>query len=488
MKRLLAMMLSALLVLTSVTVYADVATPPEAGDTGSGDTGDSGSGDTGDTGSGDTGDSGSGDTGDTGSGDTGDSGSGDTDADKETPAPEKTPTPEETPSPEATPSPTPTPDDTLLKKGSEGDAVTQLQKRLTELGYYTGPITGHFGDNTSKAVKSFQRANNLSADGVVGPKTRAVLNSSNAIPKSEATYDDSDRESSRGSSSSSSIAEYYPIALEVEATPRPTYEYDETQVVVQADGYEIPATVTVPLGQNDEQFPCVVMCHGYGSNRHEAGNGYDILAPLLAKNGIATIRYDYKGCGDSQQDYIDFTFPDAIEEAMLCYEYMTARSDINNMAMGIMGWSMGGGVALLTAGQYDMFDSVLTWAGACYDGTISQEEYETAKSQGYYEATFDWRDPLKQSPAYYESLMALDVEAAVANINAPILAINGTEDTTVPPETAEKIVKASGNPQSETYLLQSADHTFNIFSGDMKVFDELCDVTVEWFVNTLYGA
>ena len=269
---------------------------------------------------------------------------------------------------------------------------------------------------------------------------------------------------------------------------RPTYEYDETQVYVQADGYEIPATVVVPLGKDDEQFPCVVMCHGYGSNRHEAGNGYDILAPLLAEKGIATIRYDYKGCGDSEEDYIDFTFDDAIEEAMLCYEYMTARSDINNMAMGIMGWSMGGGVALLTAGQYDMFDSVLTWAGACYDGSINEEEYETAKSEGYYEATFDWREPLKQSAAYYESMQKLDVEASVANIKAPILAINGTEDTTVPPQTAEKIIKASENKDSEVYLLKGADHTFNIFSGDMTAFDELCEVTVEWFVNTLYGA
>lgn len=241
------------------------------------------------------------------------------------------------------------------------------------------------------------------------------------------------------------------------------------------------------MGQDDEQFPCVVMCHGYGSNRHEAGNAYDLLAPLLAEKGIATIRYDYKGCGDSEEGFIDFTFPDSIEEAMLCYEYMTARSDINSMAMGIMGWSMGGGVALLTAGTYDMFDSVLTWAGVCYDGSISEAEYEAAQSQGYYEATFDWRDPLRQSAAYYESLMALDVEAAAANINAPILAINGTEDTTVPPETAERIIQASSNEHSEVYLLEGADHTFNIFTGDMTAFDELCDVTVKWFEDTLYG-
>ena len=62
------------------------------------------------------------------------------------------------------------------------------------------------------------------------------------------------------------------------------------------------------------------------------------------------------------------------------------------------------------------------------------------------------------------------------------------ETVSVPPQTAEKIIKASENKDSEVYLLKGADHTFNIFSGDMTAFDELCEVTVEWFVNTLYGA
>lgn len=63
----------------------------------------------------------------------------------------------------------------LLRRGSSGTAVTQLQRTLTSRGYYSGPITGYFGRLTETAVIRFQQANGLVADGVVGARTSAAL-------------------------------------------------------------------------------------------------------------------------------------------------------------------------------------------------------------------------------------------------------------------------------------------------------------------------
>ena len=82
-----------------------------------------------------------------------------------------------------TPSPTPP----SLQRGFTGsDAVRAVQRRLKELGYYSGAADGDFGPATEKAVKEFQKANGLSADGKVGEKTLKKMNAKTAISYKEA--------------------------------------------------------------------------------------------------------------------------------------------------------------------------------------------------------------------------------------------------------------------------------------------------------------
>jgi len=62
-----------------------------------------------------------------------------------------------------------------LKRGSHAAAVKTLQMKLTSLGYSTKGIDGIFGPNTEKAVRRFQKAHHLQADGIVGPITKKAL-------------------------------------------------------------------------------------------------------------------------------------------------------------------------------------------------------------------------------------------------------------------------------------------------------------------------
>ena len=65
-----------------------------------------------------------------------------------------------------------------LQIGAKGDAITELQKRLTAEGVYSGPITGYFGPLTSAGVKAYQNKYGISQTGAVGPLTRGKLNAS----------------------------------------------------------------------------------------------------------------------------------------------------------------------------------------------------------------------------------------------------------------------------------------------------------------------
>ncbi|MSR71132.1 MAG: peptidoglycan-binding protein [Candidatus Taylorbacteria bacterium] len=64
----------------------------------------------------------------------------------------------------------------FLGLNSTGEEVTQLQKRLAELGFYSGPVNGRFGHLTEAGLKALQKAHNLTPAGYVGPGTRTILN------------------------------------------------------------------------------------------------------------------------------------------------------------------------------------------------------------------------------------------------------------------------------------------------------------------------
>ena len=63
----------------------------------------------------------------------------------------------------------------VLKQGARGGEVKEVQRRLKNWGYYLGNVDGIYGPATVKAVKSFQKKNGLTADGIVGASTYRAL-------------------------------------------------------------------------------------------------------------------------------------------------------------------------------------------------------------------------------------------------------------------------------------------------------------------------
>jgi len=255
--------------------------------------------------------------------------------------------------------------------------------------------------------------------------------------------------------------------------------------VVMIEGAErtIPATITLPDGPGP--FPFVVMYHGTGSNRHEAGNGYDLLAPRLAEAGIASARFDFAGNGDSTADYRDYTFASGIADGEDVIAHMRSLPQIDDDRLGLLGWSQGGTVALLAAAREGEARSVVTWAGALELGSAFGDLYAEAEKNGFAVMNFEWRTPLNVSLEWFNQARSTDVAAELAGYEGALLAIAGSNDTVVPPATADAIVAAGGGTNKKPLVIDGADHTFNIFSGDMTAFDQLMGETVDWFRSTL---
>lgn len=258
-------------------------------------------------------------------------------------------------------------------------------------------------------------------------------------------------------------------------------------VWIQNKNHKIPAILTLPKKNTDKKYPIVVMNHGTGSNKDEAGNGYKMLSSKLAAQGIASIRFDFIGTGDSETDYIEYNLKTAVSDTNKVIEYAMNLNQINQEKIGLLGWSQGGTVSLLTAASNTRVKTVVTWAGAIdlSEGLITDEGYKKAKENGYSILEFGWRPEVKLALEWYEDVLNTDVLKEFSKSNASILAINGTDDDVVLPENAIKIAKASKNSESKYVLIEDADHTYRIFTGNLEKYTELSDLTVKWFVEKL---
>lgn len=82
----------------------------------------------------------------------------------------------------------------LSKYGSRGDEVRQIQTKLKNWGYYSGSVDGIYGSATLSAVKSFQKKNGLTVDGIAGTKTlqaMGIYNSSSSSSTSSSNVNSS---------------------------------------------------------------------------------------------------------------------------------------------------------------------------------------------------------------------------------------------------------------------------------------------------------
>ena len=282
---------------------------------------------------------------------------------------------------------------------------------------------------------------------------------------------------------------------------KPTYVETVVSIPVAAqDGipaHEIPATLTLPVSASkDAKVPGVVMLHGTGSNRDEAGMGYALAAPRMAADGIATLRIDFMGNGDSTASYRDYNYTSAVIDAKAAADYMAALENGDADKIGVMGWSQGGTDALLAAEAHPgTFQAVVTWSGALelngaslFAGTSFEDAYAQAKKEGFYTMTFDWREPLELGERWFQEVAETNILKVTADIKAPILAINGKDDTTVTPDNAEKIVKAAANADSQLLLVDNCDHTYNVFSGDFTALYQTVDATAAFFQAQLIPA
>ena len=99
------------------------------------------------------------------------------------------------------------------------------------------------------------------------------------------------------------------------------------------------------LPENAKRIVC--MFHGFTGNKTEHNGHYRNLARLLAKKGVASIRMDYHGNGESDGEFYDFSYIDTLDDAKRIIEFAKNIEGIEEVC--ILGFSYGGAIASMVA-------------------------------------------------------------------------------------------------------------------------------------------
>jgi hypothetical protein len=237
-----------------------------------------------------------------------------------------------------------------------------------------------------------------------------------------------------------------------------------------------------PTGEGP--FPAVLMLHGFASQKDEVGNMYERLAAALGERGIASLRIDFRGWGESGGEMADSTVTGMVEDAAAAYEYLREQDFAYNKRIGLIGFSLGGAVSLLSAGQNpDWYDTMViwSWGGSLQEEMLSdfdEEQLSTAEREGEVTVDLGWRK-VTLGEEFFDSLEALDVEAQFLNYPNSLFAVAGSDDF------AAKYLpwymeKAKGDLKA-SYLVEGAGHIYGVLGEDQSMAEKVIRRTAEWF-------
>lgn len=196
----------------------------------------------------------------------------------------------------------------------------------------------------------------------------------------------------------------------------------------------------------------ILSCHGMLSGKD--GVKHTRLAGEAERLGIALLRFDFAGRGESQGNVFDMSYSNAIEDADAAINWLQHQGGTR---VGLFGSSMGGAVALLTAARDERVVAIATLAAVGHPAAIAERypvEADLFKSQGFVESPAG-----RIGRGFFDDAVQHDVVSAVSIVRAPILVMHGTNDEVVPQTDAFDIATAARNATLD--LVDGGDHQFH---------------------------
>jgi len=231
----------------------------------------------------------------------------------------------------------------------------------------------------------------------------------------------------------------------------------------------------LPSGAKTRRVPGVVFFHGFTGDRMESHWIFIKCARALARAGIASLRFDFYGSGESEGEFRAVTLASEISDAQDAVAFFRRQKGIDPSRVGLCGLSLGGCIAACIAQRVRAKAAVL-WSAVAYPAALKRivegilQPVPGARGLVEYDAREVSLRFIGNAPRYKPVNL-------LAAFRGPTLIIHPGEDAHVPLSHAEDLYQAAGAKAKQKVIIPGADHTFTSLAWEREVIAR----TVAWF-------
>lgn len=228
--------------------------------------------------------------------------------------------------------------------------------------------------------------------------------------------------------------------------------------------------------------PGVVFFHGFTGDRMESHWIFVKCSRALAEAGIASLRFDFGGSGESEGEFRKVTLQGEIADAKSAVEFLRRQKGIDPKRLGLLGLSLGGTIAASIAASVKAQVLVL-WASLAHPSQLRTLAERTTRLIPGGDGSREY-SAHEISQRFLENIDKVQPLESIARFKGPTLIIHPEKDEFLALSHPKDYYQATGGGVKEKVIIPGADHTFTSVPWEREVIAR----TVEWFGKYLIAA
>lgn len=235
----------------------------------------------------------------------------------------------------------------------------------------------------------------------------------------------------------------------------------------------------LPVVEPPAPAPAVVMFHGFTGNRMESHWMFVKCSRALAHAGVASLRFDFLGSGESDGEFRLMTLNGELADGRAAVAFLRRERAIDPERIGMIGLSLGGTVAAYLA--LPLKAKALTlWSAVAHPARLGELIKRKARKIPGKPGAFEY-DGRELHPRLIEDVQKVDPIRQIVRYKSPTLIVHPELDEVVPIAHARDFYHAAGTATKELAVIAGADHVYSSIPWENEVIAR----TVRWFVYYL---